>query len=721
MAYCAKFSKISSYLTPTQRAQFHASSDPVERDGLIETGKLKRYSSACLAIGQIFEASSNAMVIVDKFGDIVLVNDKAEDMFQYQRAELIGKNVGTLIPNRYADSHCKRVVEFMTNPCCRPMGVGRDLYGVRKDGYEIPLEISLSPMKIADNAFTAAIIADITERKRAERMFRIAVEASPTAMIMVDGKMRIVLVNSKTEALFRFTRTEMIGEHLNMVIPERYRKHHAQHMAMFMRDPATRPMGKGERTLYGLKKDGTEFAIAIGLNVINGSSEGEMLILASITDITDKLEMASLIKSSQIALESSRLKSVFLANMSHEIRTPMNGIISTMNLLATTNLCHEQRLYLKMMMDSSRMLMGILNNVLDFSKIEAGKAEIEFVEFDLCDLVCKHRSLFDCRATDCDISFNVVCPKTPVVVVSDEVKVRQALLNICDNAFKFTGDGGDITIKLEVIDPVDGVRAVLPPSVAQPELSSSSSTVTVRLTVSDTGIGMPKNAMDELFTNFYQADQSTTRRYGGTGLGLAICRKLVDMLGGTISAASEEGRGSTFVVTFAFLRASEGVGGSSVQREASAGLECGHAGGGEQVPQAERNAPNGTPAPPLRMLVVEDNDINRMILQRILQKLGHSVEIATDGAQAVEKLKGADPFDMVFMDCQMPIMDGYEATKVIRTQIPHRQALPIIALTASAIKGDRERCIRVGMNEYLTKPICIDKLKQMISEFVLTV
>ncbi|CEO97130.1 Histidine kinase [Plasmodiophora brassicae] len=711
MAQGTAFHKVSSYLTPKQRDLFQSTGDAAERERLIETGRFKRYSSACLAIGQIFEDSSNAMVIVDKVGDIVLVNDNAETMFQYQRVELIGNNVSMLIPGRYAESHHHRVAEFMMNPCCRPMGVGRDLYGVRKDGSEIPLEISLSPMKFLDEVFTAAIIADITERKRAERMFRIAVEASPTAMILVDATMQIVLVNSKSEALFQFTRAEMVGRHLDMIIPERYRAYHASHTRFFMREPTTRAMGKGERTLYGLKKDGTEFAIAIGLNVINGNEKEEgMMVLASITDMTEKIEMENVIKSSQVALEASHLKSIFLANMTHEIRTPMSDIISTMDLLASTELSEEQRLYVDMLKDSSRTLMGILNNVIDFSKIEAGNTETEFVEFDLCDLVDKAQALFSGRAAGRNIAFHVSRPDTPIVVVSDEVKVRQVLLNILDNAIKFTGEGS-ITLQLDIVEPVHDTRPWLPLS-SSPPTGSELNTVTVRFTVADTGIGMSQDAMSDLFNDFYQADQSTTRRYGGTGLGLAICKKLIQILGGTISVESEEGKGSTFMITLAFACTNT----PSAVRDSVADRECGSKNSsGVQARQPEETWQRA--AARLHILVVEDNDVNRSILQRVLQKLGHDVEIATDGIQAVAMLEEPVRYDIVFMDCQMPVMDGYEATKIIRA-MPQRRTLPIIALTASAIKGDRERCLEVGMNEYLTKPIRMEKLKEMINNFV---
>lgn len=311
MAHRTVFSKIGSLLPPKRRSRL----DPA-----------KEQSPVCLAVGQVFEASSNAMVIVDKGGNIVVANGTAEDLFQYGRGELVGSNVNVLVPSRFAASHPLAVAAFMTNPCSLPIGIGRDVCGVRKDGTEIPLEISLSPIKVQDDVFMAAVIADITERKRGERMFRIAVEASTTAMIMVDAAMRIVLVNARTEALFQFARAEMIGNDLNLVIPERFQ----EHIALLVHEPTTTTaVGKrSERTLFGLKKDGTEVAIAVGVNVINANDAGgdDTLVLISVTDLTEKIEMENLIKSNQVALEASRLKSTFLANMSHEIRTPLSGI-----------------------------------------------------------------------------------------------------------------------------------------------------------------------------------------------------------------------------------------------------------------------------------------------------------------------------------------------------------------------------------------------------------
>lgn len=317
------FPKISLYLTPKQRARFQSPANAAERERLIQTGKLKRYLSVCLAIGQVFDASSNAMVIVDTTGEIVLVNSKAEELFQYERDELIGSNVGMLVPKRCAECHAQGVAEFMKKPRYLPIGAGHNLYGVRKDGREVPLDISLSPMKVQDDVFVAAIIVDITECKRAERMFKTAVEASPTAMMLVDAAMRIVLVNSKTEALFQFTRTELVGKNFSVVISGRSL---AQTTLVMQQAMATTASKGPERTVYGLRKDGTELAIVIGLNMVDADKDDDRLLLVSIIDMSDRIKMENLIKSSQVALEASRLKSIFLANMSHEIRTPMSGI-----------------------------------------------------------------------------------------------------------------------------------------------------------------------------------------------------------------------------------------------------------------------------------------------------------------------------------------------------------------------------------------------------------
>ncbi|MDP3637229.1 MAG: PAS domain S-box protein [Azonexus sp.] len=375
--------------------------------------------------------------------------------------------------------------------------------------------------------------------------------------------------------------------------------------------------------------------------------------------------LEQLVDARHAAEAASLAKSNFLANISHEIRTPMNGVIGMADLLLGSPLTAEQRDFAETIRHSADGLLGLINDLLDFSKIEAGKLELEHIPFSPAALLRDILALLTHQASSKNITLNADSgPGIPLELLGDPGRLRQILINLVGNALKFT-PAGSVHIQMDCL--------TAPSTPAQIQLA---------FTIRDTGIGMSRATIADLFSPFYQADASTTRRFGGTGLGLSICKRLVELMGGEISAQSTPGSGSTFHFQLPFQLASANT-----------------------TPAAADTRTDSQIRPGLRLLLVEDNLINQKVAGALLKKLGAEVRVAINGAEALNRL-AEEAFDIILMDCQMPIMDGFEATRRVRAgdagEIARR--LPIIAMTANAMQGDRERCLAAGMNDYIAKP-----------------
>jgi len=401
---------------------------------------------------------------------------------------------------------------------------------------------------------------------------------------------------------------------------------------------------------------------------------------------------AALQRSTADAERASATKAQFLANMSHEIRTPMNAIIGLTRLVLRSELSDQQRDQLEKIDMSARHLLGITDDILDVSKLEAGKLQLEDEAVDLPALLAEVEALQAeaCRVKGLELKV-VHGDDVPTFVRGDALRLRQVLVNLVSNAVKFTERGG-VRLQVSRSAACDGGNASDDTSGHSAGVPSSDRSLLLRFEVHDTGIGIGPAELRGLFTSFTQADATITRRYGGTGLGLAICKSLVELMGGEIGVESEPERGSTFWFT-ARLGAADGVSG----REPAA------ADAAQALPALD---------PRSRILVAEDNAINREIAEQLLADLGLRATFVVDGLQALEALR-REPFDLVLMDVQMPVMDGITATRRIRRESAWRD-VPVIALTASALRGDREVCLAAGMNAFVTKPIDPDALERTL-------
>ncbi len=415
-----------------------------------------------------------------------------------------------------------------------------------------------------------------------------------------------------------------------------------------------------------------------------------LLSIQDVTDVTYQIQQYRNLRDA--ALEAARIKSQFLANMSHEIRTPMNGVLGMAELMLKTDLTPQQHEFGRVIFNSANHLLTIINDILDFSKLEAGEMHLQALDFDLTDCL---QTVIDVLSSQAEVKglqlTALIDPQVPRLLQGDPVRLRQILLNLLGNAIKFT-DVGEIVVQVNSLEPVT------------PKGENLSPTVRLLFSVRDTGIGISLQGQKKLFQSFTQVDASTTREYGGTGLGLAICKQLVEMMGGEIGVESEAGKGSTFWFTAQFNQAA--IDHWTEYQPSTVGI----------LPDSPLH-PRVTTDNKLKILVAEDNLVNQQVIVNQLQILGHEADCATNGEEALAMLAQHD-YDLVLMDCQMPVLDGYTTTQQLRRMEGKDSHTVIIALTANAMPADREQCLAAGMDDYISKPVSLDALQAVLQRWI---
>jgi len=506
-------------------------------------------------------------------------------------------------------------------------------------------------------------------------------------MITINEYGFIQMFNPASERIFGYKAEEVIGKNISIIMAEPYRREHDNYMANYRNTGKEQIIGNG-REVMGRHKDGMEFPVDLSVSEVHINNR--RIFSGIIRDISERRSVEDQLHTYMKEMEwfreqaekATRLKSEFLATMSHEIRTPMNGVIGMSELLLSTKLDKDQKKYAKRVMSSAESLLEIINDILDFSKIEAGKLELDPHPINLKELASDLIDLFFIRTDEkaLELIFNYP-DDVPKYFIGDDVRIRQIISNLLSNAIKFTSEGS-----VELIIELDQ------------EYIKELNLVKIKISVKDSGIGIPEDVQSSLFNKFTQADASTTRKYGGTGLGLAICKQLSAMMCGDIGIESVQGTGSVFWFTILLEKTDK-----------------------KNITKTNKNDEiNIDIFKGLNILLVEDNFINQEFALATLETLDCKATVAGNGKIAFDLIKDNNNYDVILMDCQMPEMDGYEATAHIIKFMKENNINkpPIIAMTANSMKGDKEKCIRAGMDDYLGKPFFKNDLMQVLKKWI---
>jgi PAS domain S-box-containing protein len=654
---------------------------------------------------------------VDAEYRVLMINEAQARMFRKPVSELLGRHCYREFEKREAIcAHC---------PGTRAMSTGQwsevEIEGVRDDGSRVMARVRAFPTRAADGSISGFIevIEDITRRKHAEEalreseeVFRSISSSALDAIIMIDHEGCVSFWNESAERMFGYSKEEVIGRMVHeLIAPVRLHGACQRGIAAFQECGRGPDLNKVAE-LTAVRKNQEEFPVELSLSAVK--LRGKWHAVGIIRDITERKkverqlqeakadadaanrELASTNHQLEMTLEqacqsarqartATQAKSAFLANMSHEIRAPLTSILGFAENLLDADLSAEERTdAIHTIRRNGEHLLSLVNNILDLAKIESERVEIESLDCNPTQLVAEVRSAMRGRAENKGLKLitDFVGP-IPQTMHTDPTRLRQILINLVSNAIKFTSEGS-VAIVTQMLDQ--------PPSPAPPNGRRTGSLI--QFEVIDTGIGITPAQLARLFRPFTQADSSTTRRFGGTGLGLAISRRLAQMLGGDITAESTPGHGSTFRVRVAAGPLEEGsTSRSSQPADADARMVIGAA------------ALHGSLLH-CRVLLAEDGPDNQRLLSCFLVKAGAEVSVVGNGRLALEAALAAwesgPPFDVVVMDMHMPIMDGYTATRRLRGK---GYRWPIVALTAHAMSGDRERCLEAGCDDYATKPI----------------
>jgi PAS domain S-box-containing protein len=622
-------------------------------------------------LAAIVNFSDDAIIGKDLNGIITAWNRGAEKIFGYSAAEMIGRPMLRLFPP-------DRVTEEID--ILQRIGRGEtvdhfETIRVRKDGAQIHVSATISPIYGGDNLIIGAskVARDITQQKHAEQELRAQadlLDLSHDGIMLWDLQGRIRFWNRGAEEIYGFGREQAVGAIVHALLRTVFPQSLIEIQSELLRK------GRWEGELTHTTKAGVRLVVDSRW-VLQLDSHGDPLHVMEVNnDITVRKQAEEALRQAKReADKANSAKSEFLANMSHEIRTPLNGIIGMTDLALGTGLTAEQRDFLETTRFSADALLSVINDILDFSKIEAGKIQIEEVVFSLTDCVEGALKMMAQRASEKGLALLCkLAADVPQIVKGDPGRLRQVLLNLVGNALKFTAEG-EVGVRV-MVDAIEEKGSIL------------------HFIVFDSGVGIAPDKFEMIFDSFNQADASTTRQFGGTGLGLTISRRLVQLMGGGMWVESELGAGSRFHFTVRLVPEAR-----------------------SPVIPKDTLPEKGDVSRRLQILLAEDNRVNQKVATQLLKKRGHQVVHAGNGEEALGALAERS-FDLVLMDVHMPGMDGIEATMAIREKEKSTGLhQPIIAMTALAMTGDRERCLAAGMDGYLSKPIDLRKLDELLTKF----
>ncbi len=545
----------------------------------------------------------------------------------------------------------------------------------------------------------------IFERKRAEdalqqseEKFRAITASAQDGIILVNSQGQIVFWNSAAQQIFGYSSEEVLGQELHTLLaPSRYYEAYQKGLHLAITTGHLGLAGKPVE-IIGRHKSGQEFPVELSISCFK--LQAELFITGIVRDITERKRAEQELKKAREAAEAAnRTKGDFLANMSHEIRTPMTGVISMAELLLNTELDFQQREFAATILDSGHHLLTVINDILDVSKIESGFLTIENTRLELNPFLHNLIRIVTLDANRKNLSFQtLVDSEIPSYLYCDPVRLRQILINLTTNAIKFT-DQGQVSLQVSLEE-------------------ENQNGGTIRFAITDTGTGISYDDQNKLFQPFVQVDASITRRHGGSGLGLVICKRLAEAMGGAISFESTLGQGSTFNLLLPFTRSTSELDDCVKENEPKNVCDNQLRNYGEsQTCVSNHEQVLFQTAHPV--LLVDDDPVAGKVAQFQLNKLGCSVQLVTNGREAIDSVLNND-YALVFMDCHMPGMDGFQATQVIReSELSMGRHIPIIAVTARAMEGDREMCLKAGMDDYISKPVELLKLKRILDYWIL--
>jgi PAS domain S-box-containing protein len=471
-------------------------------------------TSAPSDLGGLLEAAPDAMVVIDQSGTIVLVNAQTETVFGYSRAELLGQPVEILVPMDLHDVHRAHRTEYVGEPHVRSMGSGLDLRARRKDGSEFPVEISLAPLRTGGQLLISAAVRDVTNKRAEERLFRGLLEAAPDAMVIVDQTGKIVLVNAQVENRFGYERGELIGQSIEILVPERFAGHHASFRTGYVAEPRTRPMGLAG-DLYARRKDGSEFPVEISLAPLE--TEEGLLVSAAVRDISERRRMQA---------EADRIKDEFFATVSHELRTPLTSMLGYSELMADLeDLSPQGQRFLSVITRSAERELRLVDDLLTLVAIEESGLTIRRAVVDIERVVRDAVEAARPRAEEVDIALSLEIPGYAVQVDADRDRIGQAIDNLLSNALKFTPSSGSVRVRM-------GMTAT-----------------EVEIDVADSGTGIGEVEPIRIFERLYRSGSAVAQQVPGAGLGLTIALAIVEAHSGTIGVVKTDAHGTTFRIS----------------------------------------------------------------------------------------------------------------------------------------------------------------------------